>query len=100
MFTTKDKHGQEMLRSTRKQYVLTVYDDASSSLQPILTGVPQESILGPLLFFIYMNDIHMASNTFEGILYADDATLISTLHFFNYLNVTGHIHAELCKVND
>ena len=36
------------------------------------TGVPQESILGPLLFMIYMNNIHVASKRFKAILYADD----------------------------
>ncbi len=44
----------------RKQHV--DIDGTSSEMKPIITGIPQGSILGSLLFNIYINDISFASN--------------------------------------
>ena len=41
------------------------------------------SILGPLLFIIYLNDFTNASDIFKIILYADDSTLLARLSDFN-----------------
>ena len=64
----------------RQQFVKL--DDEISNTLPISTGVPQGSILGPLLFILYINDLHMASDKFKAILYADDTTLVSTVSAF------------------
>jgi len=65
----------------RQQFV--EIEGKKSEQNRIITGVPQGSILGPLLFIIYMNDINNASNIFNAILFADDTSLQSTLNCFN-----------------
>lgn len=57
----------------RQQYV--VINGHSSSVQPIRAGVPQGSILGPLLFNLYINDIVNISKVPSFIIYADDTSL-------------------------
>ena len=57
----------------RMQYV--EYNGHKSAQLPISTGVPQGSLLGLLLFLIYINDLPLVSNIFKMLMYADDTTL-------------------------
>jgi hypothetical protein len=58
--------------SDRNQYVYI--NNVSSPMMKILKGVPQGSILGPILFLIYINDLPKCTNMFS-LLFADDTTL-------------------------
>ena len=50
----------------------------SSNWSPVLAGVPQGSILGPLLFLVYINDLHNLESLEK--LFADDTSLFSTIY--------------------
>ena len=84
--------------SNRKQYVQL--SDVRSSVRSISVGVPQGSILGPLLFNIFINDIVKSSTKFNFILYADDTTLNSTLDSFGQdaLEIQNTIVSELQNI--
>ena len=88
---------------------LVDYDGTFSSVTILNTGMPRGSILGPLLFIIYMNDIHEASENFHAILHADDTSLFSSLGSFNVsLNgnnfdkhvLSTNINNELRKIQE
>ena len=86
----------------RQQYVQ--YKDKTSEKSDIITGVPQGSILGPLLFIIYVNDIAKITNKFHFTIYADDTTLIEPICTFshpsaeNIITLTKEINLELDKI--
>ena len=71
--------------SDRSQYV--DFNGQLSTELPISTGVPQGSVLGPLLFLIYINDLPLVSNIFTMLMYADDTTL--------YCNVNNDVTDDL-----
>ena len=66
------------------------YNDHESDLKMMKCGVPQGSILGPLLFLIYINDLPSVSKYFMPILFADDTNLFCT---------GPNLHDIVCQIN-
>jgi len=77
----------------RKQYVLI--EDVQSDERFVTHGVPQGSILGPILFILYINDITQCSSNFHFILFADDTNLVSSNKCYEVL--IRNINEELEK---
>ena len=74
----------------RKQF-LEIYD-IKSEYADITCGVPQGSILGPILFLIYINDIGNSSKL-NLLSFADDTTLYQSGD--NYLTLVQNLNSEI-----
>ena len=77
-----------------------VFDGAASEWIPIISGMPQGSVLGPLLFFVYTSEM------FEPVenrifVYADDSTLLAVVYkAVNRPAVAASISRELAKIEE
>ncbi len=69
--------------TNRKQYVL--FNNSKSYVSTVQCGVPQGSVLGPLLFIIFLNDIAFSSNNLSFFIYADDTNAIISHNDFKEL---------------
>ena len=83
--------------SNREQYI-SCNGNKCTTFGSITYGVPQGSILGPLLFLIYVNDLPNATNILDPIMFADDTNLFYSHHDIKTLFST--VNEELEKLGD
>ena len=79
----------------RQQYVS--FNDTVSETKFITCGVPQGSILGPLLFTLYVNDLHYSSPSGHFIMYADHTNVIYSSK--DIKNLEKLVNSELININ-
>ena len=75
----------------RKQFI--AYENFSTSYMNISFGVPQGSILGPLLFLVYVNDLNKASDVLDSTMFADDTNL-----FYSHQNIKTLFRKVNCEL--
>ena len=73
-------------------------NNTTSNCQPITTGVPQGSILGPLLFILFINDLPLHIKNGNLSIYADDTTHIVSHKDIN--EISKILKGELQVVNE
>ncbi|CAB4000865.1 Hypothetical predicted protein [Paramuricea clavata] len=78
----------------RRQRV--IYDGTQSDSQPVVCGVPQGSILGPMLFILLINDIDHQLNSCKILLYADDTVVFTSSK--NQETIKVNLNSDLSKL--
>ena len=83
--------------TNRIQYIQYITGDLETDTKNICCGVPQSSILGPLLLLLYVNDLHN-STALDPIMFADDTNL-----FYEHNDLKtlfSLVNQELQKINE
>ena len=83
--------------TNRKQYI-QITNHSTSDLRNTTCGVPQDSILGPLPFLVYINDVPSSSKILNPIMFADDTNI-----FYEHKNIIKHfatVNEKLMNIND
>ena len=83
--------------TNRKQYI-QITNDSKSDLRNTTCGVPRGSVIGPLLFLVYVNDLPSSSKILNPTMFADDTNL-----FYEHkkiIKLFTTVNEKLMNIND
>jgi hypothetical protein len=76
---------------------VTAIGNVHSTVKPIQVGVPQGSVLGPLLFIIYANDIPLCIKHCNVLLYADDTVIYFSS--FDVSDIDDKLNSDIANLS-
>ena len=83
--------------SERSQFV--ALDGSLSKRLEVKQGVPQGSVLGPVLFLLFVNDLSLHLHNSSVDIFADDTTLSLKAHF-DIVNLTNTLNSDLVNLSE
>ena len=93
--------ASELVYSYMSNRFQTVFlNETTSSPLAVNQGVPQGSVLGPLLFNLYINDLPLVVQYCKVRMYADDVQLTIDCHENNIASCINHLNCDLKNISD
>ena len=91
---TDRNHGWVKSYLCNRRQLIQIDEKEKTSLETVSCGVPQGSLLGPLLFLLYLNNFKNTSNILDPIMFANDTNLFFTHQSIRFLFQNANQQSE------